>query len=893
MTRKPRGRWGCCLAPLLYLCFATSPGLAQETTAITATTGLGNLGTTVTSHGPTLQITGGTRPNNGTNLFHSFDQFSIGRPDTAQFLNTTASLPTSNILARVTGGTPSSIFGSIDTTSYPRANLFLMNPAGIVFGPHATLHVGGSVAFTTADYLRLAETTVPNAGMFHADTTAPGLLTSAPVAAFGFLNSHPTAIAVQGSTLTVQAGKSIALIGGNLGFSYLHPDTDASTPVSGGVSITGGHLVTAGGQVTLASLASAGVIRVEDLHQTGPVTGPQVPTFGPLQISEHSRIDTRGESGGLIHIRGGHLIIDSSRLTSTTGSIAMDAVSIQIAKTSEVTTETRTAANAGHISLNTQRDIALDSGALVMSSSKDSSGDAGNITVQSRQGNISLTTLSSVTTQSQRSGGNTGSIIIDAPHGDIHINDSFLYTSAQGAGMLRGIQITANNLFLHKSASIVGNNFTTQVAEPIQIMVHNRLHLTEGSVIETGTPGSADAADLVIRSREITLTDHSILSTITTGSGNAGRLSLFTDKLDLADGAQLLSSSLVDAISGKIPVGHGGAIRVEGFTTPGAAVRIAGGESGIFTDTQGSGTAGDISLKSTALMLQNGGAISAKTTGTNSTATGGSIMIQATDHVSLTNHASLTAESKGTAAGNAGDITLDAGQQLDVHNHSFITTATESRQANGGNIKIQAIDRVRFVNSTLSTSVQGTEGSGGNIFIDPQVVVIQGSAVTAQAVGGAGGTMTFVTPLFLADSASVVSASSQRGPSGTVTIQSPTSNLSGTVGQLTAKPSQPQVLLQSHCAAKSGNGLSTFLLTGRNSLPDEPGGWLNTPISVDHWMGEDSAQASGLMVRKSSLNKLPTMAKQLPNQTGLSLRHLTPPGFLVRTFATGSTDCRS
>ncbi len=894
MSRKIRRCWGCCLAPLLCLCFVTSRGLAQETTAITATIGLGNLETTVTPRGHTLQITGGTRPTNGTNLFHSFDQFSIGRPDTAQFLNTTPSLPTSDILARVTGGTPSSIFGTIDTTSYPGANLFLMNPAGIVFGPHATLNVGGSVAFTTADYLRLQGIDNPTAGMFHANTTVPSLLTSAPVTAFGFLHSNSAAIAVQGSTLSVPLGESISLIGGNHGFTYIHPDTDASAPLSGGVSITGGHLVTAGGQVTLTSLASEGVIQVEDLHQPGPITGQQVPTFGPLQISQQSRIDTRGEGGGLIHIRGGHLIIDSSTLSSTTGSIAMDAVSIQITKASEVTTETRTAGNAGHISLNTQRDITLDSGALVLSSSKDSSGHAGNITVQSHQGNIFLTKLSSVTTQSQRSGGNTGSIIMDAPHGDIHIDDSFVYTSAEGTGTLGGIQITANNLFLRNSGSIVGNNFTTQVAESIRIMVHNRLHLTGGSVIETGTPGSSDAADLMIRSREIALTDYSILSTITRGSGNAGRLSLFTDKLDLADGAQLLSSSLVDdAASEKIPVGRGGAIRVEGFTTPSAAVRIAGGESGIFTDTRGSGTAGDISVKSTALMLQNGGAISAKTTGTNPTATGGSIMIQATDRVSLTNHASITAESKGATAGNAGNITLDAGLQLDVHDHSSITTATESRQANGGNITIQAIDRVRFVNSTLSTSVQGAEGSGGNIFIDPQVVVVQGSTVTAQAVEGAGGNITFVTPLFLADSASVVSASSERGPSGTVTIQSPTSNLSGTVGQLTAKPSPPQVLLQNHCAAKSSNGKSTFLLTGRDNLPDEPGGWLNTPVSADHWMGEDSVQASGLPVRKSSLSGLPTMAKPLPDPAVLTLRHLTPPGFLVRTFATGSTDCPS
>lgn len=189
--------------------------------------------------------------------------------------------------------------------------------------------------------------------------------------------------------------------------------------------------------------------------------------------------------------------------------------------------------------------------------------------------------------------------------------------------------------------------------------------------------------------------------------------------------------------------------------------------------------------------------------------------------------------------------------------------------------------------------MKGAKGSGGNIFIDPQLVIVQGSAVTAQAVDGAGGNMTFVTPLFLADSASIISASSERGPSGTVTIQSPTSNLSGTVGQLPAKPSPPQVLLQNHCAAKSGNGQSTFLLTGRDSLPTEPGGWLNTPISVDHWTGEDSAHAPSSMVRKNSPNRLSATAKRQHNRTVLSLRQLTPPEFLVHSFTTSATGCSS
>ncbi len=133
-----------------------SLGLAQTTSAITPTTGAGNLGTAVTQAGNTYHITGGTRPGNGPNLFHSFGEFGVPTNNIANFLNETA-LPTSNILGRVTGGNPSNIFGTIQTTGFGSANLFLMNPAGIVFGPNAALNVGGSATFTTADYLRFAD----------------------------------------------------------------------------------------------------------------------------------------------------------------------------------------------------------------------------------------------------------------------------------------------------------------------------------------------------------------------------------------------------------------------------------------------------------------------------------------------------------------------------------------------------------------------------------------------------------------------------------------------------------------------------------------------------------------------------------------------------------------
>ncbi len=884
--------------------------LAQGPTSIAPTAGTGDLGTTVTRNGHTVQITGGTRPDNGVNLFHSFDQFNVGRSDTAQFLNTTPALQTSNILGRVTGGTPSNIFGTIDTTSYPAANLFLMNPAGMVFGPHATLNVAGSVTFTTASYLRLADN-----GQFRAvpNVTADSLLSTAPVVAYGFLGTTPEAIAVQGSHFTAPKGNGISLVGGSI--------TVQSGTLNHG-SVQPSQLTAPSGRIALASVTSPGEIATETLDTARLAIGQSSDALGTIQISHKSVIDTSGAGGGTVLIRSGRLLINDSTVSANTVATSAGAFTgpfgngIDIHVAHEATLEnkavlesnasgpvasshgsggvrisahditiaggpgvlemaqkspdgsfpfsgirsnigpTSTAGRSGDITLEAHSIHIQDLGqiqtqtvgrgnaghislktvgtidlnsAIVSSESNTSSGHAGNLRFSSGQGDVHVSS-SFITSQTIESSGNAGAITFTAPLGDIVLTDmSQVLNATRGTGALRGIQIDANNLQLQGESRIDGDNFSTRVAENISLMLKSRLSLTEHSAIETATSGSTNAANLVIKASDVLI----------------------------AQGSRL------------------------------------------FTGTTGSGAGGAIDLSARTLTIQDSGKISAETSGTASSATGGSITVNATDQVMLTNGASVTSSSIVTpqiphsGIADAGHISINAGQQLDVMNGSSITTTTQTPQANGGDIAIRAIDRIRLVESTISTSVLGAEGNGGNIFIDPQVVVLQGSTVAAKAVGGAGGNITFVTPLFLADSSSTVSASSERGPSGTVTVQSPTSNLSETVGQLVSKISPPQVLLQNRCVAQPGGEHSTLIVTGRDALPAEPGGWLNTPVVMDHWMREEMEHASSLMVQKKGPHKLPTVVAQKNEGTIVSLRRLTPPGFLVRTFATSSTGCPS
>ena len=859
--------WAC-----MWLSFETSLALAQVTTAITPTTGAGNLGTTVDTVGTTVHITGGTRPDNGSNLFHSFDQFNVGRPDTAQFLNTTPSLHTSNILGRVTGGNPSSIFGTIDTMSYAGANLFLMNPAGIVFGPNATLNVGGSVAFTTADYLRLAEVNGSHAGIFYADTTSTSVLTSASVAAFGFLGKNPSAISIQGmqeSILRVQSGQSISLVGGNQGFTYTNPDTGAAASVPAGVTVTGSQLLAQGGQVNIASVATPGEVMAGTLEYAPNINRQSFEALGTIQISQQSNIDISGKGGGTILIRGGRLVVDASTISANTGDISLDATSIRITNAAKIITRTATAANAGHIILNASGNIDMDSAAdmsfplvsLVVSLSEGAAGHAGNITFSSSQGNMSLTNAQVISATSNGSG-NAGNIKIDAPHGDIHLADrSFIFNSAEGGtGTLGNIQITAHDLHLGHVSAIGGDNTSTpipgstQVAGNLEVTLDGHLKLAEGSFINTGTFGSAASADLLIRAPEILINGKdSSLFTGTISSGAGGQLRLFTDTLQLADGGTLSSNSVI-GFAGEIPSGSGGVISIQGLRSPGTSVSIDGPGSGIFTNTEGTGAGGAFNLSARSL--------------------------------NMTDEATITASSTGTGAnpGNSGDISINAGQSLEMRDSSI---TTEAVQAGGGNIKILAIDRVRLVNSPISTSVHSGPGSGGNITIDPNIVVLQNSPVTAQADRGAGGNIIITTPLFLADSTSPVNASSQKGINGTVTIQSPTSNLSGSLGTLPSEPNQAHSLLTQRCAALASGQASSFVVAGREQFPSDPGGWLTSPLA---FIALDESLEAGHAVTST-----PAAMTMGTDDTGtVSLRRLTPAGFLMTNFAESeATGCRS
>jgi filamentous hemagglutinin family protein len=905
-------------------------------------------------------ITGGTRPGgtSGTNLFHSFGDFSVPTNNIANFLNAGSidlngnvlapNLPTSNILGRVTGGDPSTIFGMIQTNGpngFGTANLFLMNPAGFLFGPNATVNVGGMMTFTTADYLRFqgADT------LFNKVSTPESLslLSTVPVAAFGFIGSNPATIAIQGSTLKVAQGQTLSFVGGNTGFNYIDPDTGNTAPASvpGGVTMTGGKLLALGGQINLASVASPGEVSAVNFM---PAPGM---TMGQISLSQGATLDVSGNAAGTVKIRGGEFVIAESTISADTTdadgastaveinvignlSIANDLGPAITARTSgsgnagevRITSASLTATSnaqdftlalidthtsgtrkAGNVSITTGDLQAtgpllpfwfIDSGTqgpgnggdvnvtarnILLNQTEISTGDfrARNLPIEQdvtgSGGNIKITadsldmTLTTITTDAF--GGHGGDITLAV--GDIQMKQG----SQVGVSGLEGSGAFTVNAgrFVMDSGGLVEADTAFVPGKPLTITA-NIVELKDGSAIRSHTVGNASAGDIIVTASDhITLSDGPVTSrpsgfysssvgiedvALETLGGNSGSVFLTTSRLEMSGGGRIDTSTQTSGRGGDVTI-NAALISSSGertFPTPEDDFDIADSRSsGIFSRTVGSefcsGPCGR----------------------------GGDITINAGQLVQLDKGASISASSTGT--GNAGNISINAGQQLDILGNSSVKT--EAAQTSGGNIDIQAIDRVRLVNSSISTSVLGGGGSGGNITIDPDVVVLQNSRVIAQAVQGAGGNITITTPLFLADSSSLVSASSQVGLNGTVTIQSPTSNVSGSLGPLASKPSQAQALLTQRCAALASGQASSFVVAGREQLPADPGGWLTSPLAFAA-LGE-SLDADHAIAAAPAAVPIATH-----DANTVSLRRLTPAWFLMANFAeSAATACHS
>ncbi len=784
----------------------------------------------VTPDGNTTVITGGTTT--GSYLFHSFDQFSLSTGNTAFFNN---GLTISNIITRVTGGSISNIDGIIRANG--TANLFLLNPNGIVFGPNASLNIGGSFLGTTASRITFADgsefsVTNPN---------APPLLTVNVPIGLQF-DSSAGSIQVQGPGngvtpdpetglpitdarpvgLQVNPGKTLALLGGD-------------------VAMTGGNVTAEAGRVELWSVSNGELsvnidgsnLRVN--HQPGI-------EFKDISLTEAASIDISGNRSGEIQMQGrqirfadGSLILALTQGNEAGGNIEIRGTeSVELIGNSletfvpssflaEVTPEAT--GSGSNLSIETGRLVATDGGQV--STLTFGFGNAGDLTIKANS--VEVIGVSELTGpsgffSSSVSQGNGGNLIIESDR-LLLTNGAQVASNTLGPGNAGSVRVRANIVEITGESFFAPSSLSTVVQlTPIATgtggnltIDTDRLLVTNGGQVASATFGFGNAGNLTIKANHIEVVGEaaigqssSNLTSSTERQGNGGNLILETNSLRVADSGQIAAST-----GGS---GNAGNLRIDA-----QEIELVGGNdrarSGLFASAilfesldsspdsenaiQG-GNGGDIEITTDQLTVRDGATIS------------------------VSNFPSSSASTASAGTGAAGNIRINAGSRVLLDNEGLITADTQ--QGDNANIIVNARD-IQLRRGSKITTNSTQLANGGNITLTmDNLVGLENSDITANAEVLDGGKVTInAEALFgiafrqkVTPDSDITATGGSEGVAGVVEINTPDVDpaaglisLSGSVIDVTALVGKdlcsPEILAN-----------SSFTITGRGGIPPTP-----------------------------------------------------------------------
>ncbi|MBW4695618.1 MAG: filamentous hemagglutinin N-terminal domain-containing protein [Lyngbya sp. HA4199-MV5] len=234
---------------------------------------------------PSDRIEGGAR--RGANLFHSFLDFNVAAQRGVYFANPTG---VNNILSRVTGSNASNIAGRLGVLG--GANLFLLNPNGIIFGPNASLDVAGSFMASTARDLLMADGTVYSA----TNPTAASLLTVSVPLGVQFGKDQPRATITNRGNLT--AGQDLTLEAGNL-------DLQGQLQAGGNLTLKATDTVKIRDTVTEPFVARSGGNMLIQGNQYVDILALNHPTIMPFVSSGNLTLVSDGNVSGDAHFASG------------------------------------------------------------------------------------------------------------------------------------------------------------------------------------------------------------------------------------------------------------------------------------------------------------------------------------------------------------------------------------------------------------------------------------------------------------------------------------------------------------------------------------------------------------------------------------------------------------
>ncbi len=727
----------------------------------------------IAPNGSTFIIDGGT--SRGSNLFHSFVQFSLPTGGTALFNNT---LDIQNIFTRVTGSSVSNIDGIIQANG--TANLFFINPKGIIFGANAALNIGGSFLASTAGSINFADGS-------HFSATSPQsspILTVTVPVGLGF-GSNPGAIQVQGTghSLTIQ-NLAFPLInrGNNLSGLRVQPGKTLAL-VGGDIAIAGGILSAESGQIELGSVG-AGQVNLSPTPQGFRLGYENVQNFQDIHFSQQALTDASGNGSSYIHLQGARVsLTDGSQIliqnqgSQPGGSIVVNASeSVNLIGIHPGDTQIASGLNTQTLGIGTGADIEISTQQLLL-----------------QEG------------------------------GEIH-------TRSFGPANAGNININASESVQLNSSSPLNSNFDSSITTTTNsfqpgggdtgyfTLSTKRLTILNGGTMGVVSLGTGSGKDVVVNAESIELTGvapgsltPSILGASTLLTGNVGNVTVNTNRLVLRNGGRVDATTFNSGNAGSVTINASDSVEVSG-TVPGSVnPSLISATANILDESirkffglpdRPSGNSGNVTINTPYLSVTDGAQVTVKNDGTGSAG----ILTINTDSMFLDNQGGITAVSGAIGEReNEANITLNVRNSLQMRHNSVISADARGQQR-GGNIIINAgaIAAVPEENSDITASAP--QGTGGRITINTQ---------------GIFGTQ--VRPNLTPESDITAFGDPTKAQSnGIVQVNTPEINVQAALNQLNGNFITTEQAIASSCFARRNVEQGTFTVTGTGGLPTTP-----------------------------------------------------------------------
>ena len=712
------------------MCNAANAQITTDGSTATTCNGGGCAGAT-----GNVDIDGGTVV--GGNQFHNFSEFNVSQ-DAAVYFNYSGAESIANVIARVTGTDISNIDGQLGV-SISEADLYLINPNGVVFGDGATTDLSGSLIISTADQLIFN-----NGDVLFADGRSGSIFSAASPEAFGFLDADIGDIGLDGRVTMWADGKDdrfLGLYGGEVTLQGIG-DSNETRHTLHHADL---RIRTAGGA---GNLDIAGDRSRDSVGQYGAIIGDS----GAIQLSRFGDTATSAESDIAILLDAATIDLTDTQIYqfNSKGGFKPADISLTADQTTLTNSSLRAYAfygNAGDIDISTQTFAADNSVIRTDTDGRDESGVGGDININATQ-NFLLENGARLLART-RTNGDNGAITLSSPNITLQ-SGSWIGAETFASGNGQALTISGSgNLTLLGESKIQTDSQTNATGNggDLNVTMGGDIVIDGLSSIESDTDGTGRGGNLNITAQNVLLSDGGVLQTdvyhdfsadVTGVDAQGGDITINADAVTLVDGGSIVSrvaTALFETVGNSYnPAqfdGKGGNITVNADTLT-LYSNDGGDASFIDSGTHADGDGGSIFVNVDTLTMSDGAIIAASSSfGTDqATGLGGNIVVNAAD-VSMNGAAAFYVSTN--TSGNGGSLTINATNNFMANENVELSAITDG-SGQAGSIAFKGGDFVLDGDTVVQTSTR-SNGAGGDIDVEATSLSIRNGSFLNAGTG--------------------------------------------------------------------------------------------------------------------------------------------------------------